>query len=761
MWLGVFSHFCSLRPSRTRRRVKAPNRRRAAITRRLPEQLEARCYLAGDPIVQVNTNFGNFQIELLPSRRSTNCGEFSELRRQRRIHEYHFSPIGAAFRQQSQQPRHHSDWRVYFGKPPHSQTPRSSRPSPQKPLFRWSTICRTRSALSPWPGQVPPTRATDEFFINNIDNSTTLGASNGGGYAVFGKILGNGMQVVNQIAALPTTAADNGTFTNLPLGPNNELVQISSVTLLDGVYGTVFTDTNGNGTQDSGEAGVAGRTVFVNVDGSGQPDSNNPSAVTDASGNYVIAAVPAGSYQVEEVLPAAASLTTKLQTVTFATSQAATKVNLGESIPSITGTVFTDLNGNGQLASGDPGVAGRTVFLNNDKTGQPDAQNPSATTDANGNFSFSGLAAGTYNVMEVLPANVSLTTNTQSVVVATGQIATANIGELPSIVGTVFNDLNINGKFDSGEPGIAGATVFVNIDGSGAPSTTNPSAVTDANGRYFFSGLAPGSYTVDEVISPNHGTTLTTTTVPVTVASGQSQTDNIGNALTSTIVPLPVSMNTSAPPSGTNAAFIDNLYFTILGHHADSSSLTYWEQQMAGGTTRSTVAKVVWDSPEHRGLQVEQYYHTFLERNSDPQGKTFWVNSFQSWNTEKIMPLGFVTSAEYSSLHVADADFVSALYHDLLLRPASSSELTFWENALSQGQSRLDMAKTFVDGQELTAQIRRLFLSCVFAPRRRFDDAGDGDGHSERHDVGGIGRGFDLGQRRVLRPGGHGGVGPS
>ncbi|HET6882273.1 MAG TPA: SdrD B-like domain-containing protein [Pirellulales bacterium] len=670
--------------------------------RRRPEQLEARCYLAGDPIVQVNTNFGNFQLELFPADAPQSVANFLSYVDSDKYADAVFS-------------RSITNYIVQAGGITSASATYTSN-SQFVPVSQGPTIPleyklpNTAGTIAMARGTADNT-ASDEWFINLGDNTTALGP--GGvskdGYAVFGQVIGNGMQTINAIAAVPTQNKSDPNvpvdLQNLPIGANNQLVQISSMTLLDSVYGTVFTDSNGNGTQDSGEAGVAGRTVFVDVDGSGQPDSNNPSAVTDANGNYVIGAVPAGSFPVREVLPSGASLTTTLQTVTFATTQAASNVNFGESIPSISGTVFTDLNGNGQLASGDPGVAGRTVFLNIDKTGQPDAKNPSTTTDANGNFSFSGLAAGAYNVMEVLPANVSLSTNTQSVVVATGQTATANIGELPSIVGSVFNDVNVNGKFDSGEPGIAGATVFVNIDGSGAPSNSNPSAITDANGRYFFSGLAPGSYTVDEVITPDHGTTLTTTTAPVTVVAGQSQTDDIGNVLTSTIVPLPVSMNTSTPPSSTNAAFIDDLYFTVLGHHADSASLTNWQQKMAGGTTRSDVAKAIWDSSEHRGLQVEQYYHTFLGRNSDPPGKTFWVNSFQSWDSEKIMPLGFVTSAEYSSLHVADADFVAALYHDLLRRPASSSELTFWENALSQGQSRLDVAKTFVDGQEVTAQI--------------------------------------------------------
>ena len=58
--------------------------------------------------------------------------------------------------------------------------------------------------------------ATSEWFFNVIDNSTTLGPTNGGGYSVFGRVLGTGMTVVDAIAALPVVNA-SGVFANLPV----------------------------------------------------------------------------------------------------------------------------------------------------------------------------------------------------------------------------------------------------------------------------------------------------------------------------------------------------------------------------------------------------------------------------------------------------------------------------------------------------------------------------------------------------------------
>ncbi len=57
---------------------------------------------------------------------------------------------------------------------------------------------------------------TSEWFINMDDNTTDLGQSNGGGYAVFGRVTGTGMTVADAIHALPTYAF-NSPFGQLPL----------------------------------------------------------------------------------------------------------------------------------------------------------------------------------------------------------------------------------------------------------------------------------------------------------------------------------------------------------------------------------------------------------------------------------------------------------------------------------------------------------------------------------------------------------------
>lgn len=84
-----------------------------------------------------------------------------------------------------------------------------------------------------------PDSATTQWFFNMGDNSANLDNQNGG-FTVFGEVIDNGMDIVDQMAATPVWDASslNSAFTDLPLRdftndhyPNNDdLVVINSIT---------------------------------------------------------------------------------------------------------------------------------------------------------------------------------------------------------------------------------------------------------------------------------------------------------------------------------------------------------------------------------------------------------------------------------------------------------------------------------------------------------------------------------------------------
>ncbi|MGC4032022.1 MAG: PQQ-dependent sugar dehydrogenase [Tepidisphaeraceae bacterium] len=69
-----------------------------------------------------------------------------------------------------------------------------------------------------------------------------------------------------------------------------------------------------------------------------------------------------------------------------------------------------------------------------------------------------------------------------------------------SINGYVVNDTNKDGKWTSGEKGITGRTVWLDLNNDGNQGVTEPTLVTGDNGKFTFTNLAAGTYRVREVV---------------------------------------------------------------------------------------------------------------------------------------------------------------------------------------------------------------------------------------------------------------------
>jgi hypothetical protein len=172
------------------------------------------------------------------------------------------------------------------------------------------------------------------------------------------------------------------------------------------VGGVKFNDANGNGVRDSGEAGLAGVTIRL-TDAAGVIRTTT----TDAAGAFSFANVAAGAYVVSEVVPNGFQQTAPAAPGTFTINVTTGQIinnllfgNRASNVPtetgSITGRKILDLNANGVVDGLDRGFEGIVIELR-DQSGVV----RSTTSDANGNFSFTNLPAGTYVLSEVLPPN--------------------------------------------------------------------------------------------------------------------------------------------------------------------------------------------------------------------------------------------------------------------------------------------------------------------------------------------------------------------
>jgi hypothetical protein len=76
----------------------------------------------------------------------------------------------------------------------------------------------------------------------------------------------------------------------------------------------------------------------------------------------------------------------------------------------LTGTVFSDINGNGVQDAGESPLADQYVYLQDDDA---NAIIASTTTDANGYFAFKDVQVGTYSVVLFIPSGYTVTTPAQ------------------------------------------------------------------------------------------------------------------------------------------------------------------------------------------------------------------------------------------------------------------------------------------------------------------------------------------------------------
>jgi hypothetical protein len=148
--------------------------------------------------------------------------------------------------------------------------------------------------------------------------------------------------------------------------------------------------------------------------------------------------------------------------------------------------------------------------------------------------------------------------------------------------------------------------------------------------------------------------------------------------------------------TGTNQAFVQALYQTVLDRTGPTGDVNAWVAAINAGVPRIAIAQAFWESPEHRAIQVRSYYATYLRRTPSPAEVQGWVGVFQAGATENDVIQGFVLSPEYLQAQDSDSAFVSGLYNDILGRPADAPGLAFWVQMLQDSTTRTTVARAFL-----------------------------------------------------------------
>ncbi len=356
---------------------------------------------------------------------------------------------------------------------------------------------------------------------------------------------------------------------------------------MSSIHGLKWLDENGNGKRDQKESGLAGVTIYTDLNLNEKLDpfephtktlDDNPITKFDETGFYWLKDLPHGFYTIREVMPDGLVQTFPgpddggVHAVTLKPGVSVDGIDFGnrrgpDDFGSIHGVKWLDLNGNGQRERNEPGLAGVTIYLdlNNNRvldddepktlTSGPlpytDPQMKSIRQDAYeisrrhqdmhfeqlldrrrvGHYAFTELDPGNYTVREIVPDGFSqtfpmgpipLAEQTDAVLPPGGhyilleagdRIKGINFGNQPikpgSIHGTKWADLNGNSERDSDEPGLPGVLIYVDLNYNGMFDENEPHAITmkdipetdfDEAGMYSIDDLEPGHHVVREVV---------------------------------------------------------------------------------------------------------------------------------------------------------------------------------------------------------------------------------------------------------------------
>ena len=293
---------------------------------------------------------------------------------------------------------------------------------------------------------------------------------------------------------------------------------------------TAFQDANADGARAKNERSLSGAVAQL------LPENGDAFTLTTDQNGQAALYVKPGAHTLALTLPQGYVLTAQGSENSFDAAgqkqaQLEKQLSAGETwtvsaaayqVGSLSGMVFEDMNNNGVLDDGEPGVEGVALHLQGKRTGLSlDVQ-----SGADGRYSFDGLPDDTYTISATLPEGMlyarysktggdlrsifsGSTREREYVLKKAAQLTGKNVGLVQRgvIRGQAFLDLNYNGVLDEGEPGYAGVTVeAIKISNGESLGKT----VTASDGTFAIENLRGGDYRLRTVL-PDDGSIFSAT----------------------------------------------------------------------------------------------------------------------------------------------------------------------------------------------------------------------------------------------------------
>ena len=324
----------------------------------------------------------------------------------------------------------------------------------------------------------------------------------------------------------------------------------------------------------------------------------------------------------------------------------------------IAGTAYLDFNADGIRQAAEPGISGRTIYLDLDNSGNFTTGDLTRVTDSAGRYDFGNFTANTYRVREILFGAHSLTGNAAAigganVTLSSGNDQTAiDIGHRLSA--TIYPTRATNNLFSQVFPNSNTAyvfNVFRSVLGQDPTASELTFHVNALNSGYNRIDYATSIYNRNESlffqVDKIYQTVLKR---PADAAGLAFWSDQFRRGLKPEwLVVQLMTANEYQTSHASNASFITGIYNDILGRSPTAGDISFWNNFLAT-RSRFDLAFAFAYSTESYTRAVQDVFVQYLHREATTADINNWVPLLVNRRlTVSRMMVLLISSAEFGN----------------------------------------------------------------------------------------------------------------